>query len=341
MKTQVSGYYHWPPIWVGTAPEIDGGTIVALNTLSEEVFRTTLSNGVTVKIRRDGLFLFDFSGAAIRAASETSPAKDVAAAFDEKANVILQRVRLFNGHLACLHDAIVFRQSVGLKWMVVSPGDLVQATMLDSPGFACADQRIAALVCSSYQATYAHGPHLMDWRVNSRDTIRTDTVEESFRMLNDILSHASPDALLLVDLYARSCHAHETHNHSLCLVIAWGLTEKLLTRHWERYLERNRKRTIDGAETSFINGERMDKLTGRDYTASVVSEILSLVGELPLDLYKHLSRVRKARNDWMHELKEVSRGESYLAVQVASRMLELIEGIKFAVHIGASIHTAG
>jgi hypothetical protein len=69
-----------------------------------------------------------------------------------------------------------------------------------------------------------------------------------------------------------------------------------------------------------------------------LSEILSLTDNLPLDLYKDASTVRRVRNGWMHELRSVTRGDAELAVKVAERMLSLVEGINLAAPLVATLH---
>ena len=69
---------------------------------------------------------------------------------------------------------------------------------------------------------------------------------------------------------------------------------------------------------------------GRDITASTTAEILSLLDRLPLDLFRNLSKVRGARNKWIHDLAPVPAGTAHLALEVAEDMLRLVEGLDIA-----------
>lgn len=72
-------------------------------------------------------------------------------------------------------------------------------------------------------------------------------------------------------------------------------------------------------------------MKGQNFTASVVSEILSLVGRLSFGLYKEISVLRKVRNDWIHELKPVARENSGKAIRVAEAMLGRGLNLEFTV----------
>src|SRR5438874_175466 len=56
----VSAYYHIPPIWVGTSSVAESSGTSATASIHCEVLRRTLSAGIGVRVRRDGLFTFDF-----------------------------------------------------------------------------------------------------------------------------------------------------------------------------------------------------------------------------------------------------------------------------------------
>jgi Domain of unknown function (DUF4145) len=91
------------------------------------------------------------------------------------------------------------------------------------------------------------------------------------------------------------------------------------------YIDDQRDRPVEGDEM-FVSSDRRSKLTGgRDFTASVISEFLSLADVIPFDLFQMLSKVRKVRNDWMHELRPVTRSDANEAVQLAQRMLNFVD----------------
>jgi hypothetical protein len=339
METNGAGYYHWPAVWVKEPPASSGARL-EVSQLGDEVFHTRLPVGIELSVSRDGLFAFDFSdwppGCALPPAHGPN--------FEALAQLILRRVAVLNTHLACLYAAAAHAECGIPRVMLVSPSDLISFKKLNDPasGKAFGDERVAALVQARYPSTYAYkDATAADRRVNRFVVLKIEAVEESCDLLNTILEHPGDHTLDLTNLYAHGCKAFVDHDYSLCLTIAWTISEKLLGEQWDRYLERNRQRDVDGQLVAFINAERKGKLTGRDYTASVVSEILSLLGELPFETFKQLSVVRGARNNWLHDLKPVSMHDAILAVRVSEQMLQLVEGIQLQAPLSLHIHTAG
>jgi len=335
MISNAAGYYLWPPVWVGSrAPTPITHETVTL--LGEEVFRTTLTAGISVKVLRGGMFLFDFTvwpqGKALPEGTESN--------FDESAKVVLHRVAVLNAHLACLYTALGHLQGFCHDKMALSPGDLIASKSLDEKGIGFGDARTVWMALAKYPGTYAAGlPIEFDLRMSFRTlVIDIPTVKGSFELLDSILRHHAPHALLIADLHTRSCKAYEDHNYALCLITAWAIIERLLQTLWRRYLDERREEQIGGTTVTFINANRKSRLTeSRDFTASVISEILSLTERLPFSLYGDLLKIRKVRNDWIHDLEPVSRETAALAIQTSEEMLSLVEGLRLKVPLSSRI----
>ena len=301
------------------------------------MYRTDLPVGIKVKVLREGMFIFDFSGWPPGCAIQN----DKPDAFDAMAAVILQRVAVINTHLACLYTALSRRQHCALDKMIVTPSELISLKSLDDTGMSFGDLRVCALALARYPSTYTHSETaIFDWRINQRTTlVEVGTIAESFKLLVAILQHPTPHALLVTDLFARSCKAYEDHNYSLCLTVAWAIIEKLLQLLWERYVEQNHEREIDGVKVNFINKTRREKLTeSRDFNASVISEILSITNTLPFSLYQEITKVRQTRNNWIHDLEPVSREIAETSVSMATKLLNLADGINLDVPLISRIH---
>jgi hypothetical protein len=87
-----------------------------------------------------------------------------------------------------------------------------------------------------------------------------------------------------------------------------------------------------GSETS-ISSDRRKKLLGRDYTASVMVEMLDLHGKLSGPLYKNLETARKARNNWAHDMDAPSISD-VSACQQAIKELLARKGIHLSLQPG-------
>lgn len=195
------------------------------------------------------------------------------------------------------------------------------------------DQRLSPLLMASSVASYNQlSPNVFDWRLSTRTVLQIETVAESVRLLGALVADDDLPMLAIADLYLRSATFFEAHDYNLALVGGWAIIETALQRLWKRYIEENRTRLIDGTEVAFINSDRKARLiSGRDYTASVVSESLSLVGVLPHDVYVELDKVRKDRNAFLHDLTAVPRVSADRALTVAERMLREVSNLDLTV----------
>jgi hypothetical protein len=334
MVFQVSAYYLYPPAWVGN--RLNPISQEDLKALREEVFRTTLDAGISCKVRREGMFVFDFSHWLQDDKSRDNRGLSSDAPPTES---ILRQVTVLNVHLACLYTAISRRQNSCWNKMVVSPENRIVLESLDSESMGPGDSRTAWLALSSYPQTYGL-PITADHRIFSRLlTIELATIEESFGLLGAILRHSNPEVLLLTDLHLRGCKAFEDHYYSLCLVTAWTIIEKLLRLLWESYIDQNRDRGSATGGASFINADRKKKLTeGRDFGAAMISEILSLVDRINFSLYTDISEVRRVRNDWIHGLRPVPREAAAKSAELAEQMLSKVCGLDLKVPLSWKIH---
>lgn len=307
-----AGYYRWPFVWIGDEPHPAPGCAP-----QDEVFRHTLSSGLSVKILREGLFIFDFSGF-----KEGRFSHPFNFSFCEGAEIQLYRCRVLNTHILCLHSALCKAgKASSTRTMVVDPSNLILFKSLDDREPSVGDLFLQLLL----EKRDSDAPSCLSER---SETIRLDVIEKSFGLLDRIMERPGDYLLPLTDLYARAAVAYQNHNYSLALVTAWTVTEQLLRMQWKRYLEDNRDRKVEEVYQSFINAERKKRLTeGREYSAAVVAEILSLCDELTPNDYNDLNQVRKARNGWIHDVMPVSMENALLSLDLACRMLMHVERI--------------
>jgi hypothetical protein len=256
------------------------------------------------------------------------------------AGVMLRRAAVLNARLVCLYTAISRRQNYCHNKMVVSPDNLITFESFDKGGFGSIDPRTTWLALSRFPTTYAAGlPIDFDPRLFTRMfVIELATLDESFELLDGVLRHPDSDPLFLADLHLRSCKAFEEHYYSLSLVTAWTIVEKLLRLLWARYLDENRDRPTGVDARVFINADRKARLTeGRDYSAAVISKVLSLADRIDFSLYSGISEVRKARNDWIHGLKPAPREATVKAITVAEQMFSKVCGLDIKVPVAPKL----
>ena len=297
-----------PPLWCGEEP-----AELTKEALTESVWRSRLQIGVEISVTREGLLLIDFGGWYETSKVEAVRDNDVGAMveMDER------RVAVGNAFLACLHTALLVEQKMGQRAQVITPAEVIHVTDIGLPD-GCAifyDERpLTALVSAALGGAALH-----DRKVRMLIVDRA-TLDTASGLLDELLSQRGIDGARTAALLLRAAKAAEDEEYGLALIIAWSLSEQMLNARWVEYLEKQ------GA-----NKARIKKLQERDWTASVVTEALSIAKELSDEQHTELNAVRRARNRWAHELRPVSEDEAHRAVKLAGSMLMSVGGFSLAL----------
>jgi hypothetical protein len=188
---------------------------------------------------------------------------------------------------------------------------------------------------------YAEEQHLKF--TDASMSVPESVVRAAAEMTDRTMTKDFRDPATVAELLLHSVYLYESGKYEASHVAAWTIAEKCLHERWETHLrELNSQHTVPGSEEKFINSERKQKLTGRDFTASLILEALSLFGLLPFDKYKLASRVRQARNDWLHKLHTIDRMDAAEAILLAGSMLRDIRvlDVEIPFHLVTSIPIA-
>ena len=337
-----AGFYHDPPLWVGTVPVNFSSKvpIVDWTQLRRLAFRKVLANGIEIKVTIEGLFAFDFStwppAALIPSPPDRTKPFDGVPSFEERAAVVLERTLVMNAFLAFMYTRDLRHGSLARKIMTVTPEVLISMVNIDTIS-GLGSQRVSQLYLLASQAENSSSNEYLfaDERVMGRIGIAKEIVEMAADDLAALMRAYPEDGVLVADLVLRAGKAGQDHNYSAALITYWAITEKMLQELWQKYQDDNRER--DGKP--FISNVRKKRLNdGRNYTAAVISEILSLVGYLDIELYHEISYIRVKRNDWMHNLGgKISNEDAAKAGDVATKLLENVRGISLARTVWGSI----
>jgi hypothetical protein len=309
------GYFLFPPVWLGGSPA--DAIPTEPRGVWDRIAEVKLPQGIKAWCFRNGLFAFDLSnwefGAHTAWADPT-----VVQARDR------WRTYVMNTHLACLFTASKGAART-LTPMIVGPDDIVH--FHDNGVVSCGG--MLATTGALNAKWESHGEEAPDdWRLKRGTTLSLDAINKSYALLDSILRHQPATEILpLIDLTLRAAVAHMSKTPDAALIQAWAAIERILTSVWESYLADNRARENDAPGRVFINSDRRGLLTGRDFTISVVSEILSLLDQIPPDLYRRLAPVRQARNRWMHQLTPTSAAESAQGLQLAFDLLRHVHNV--------------
>jgi|SRR5687767_2516672 hypothetical protein len=102
---------------------------------------------------------------------------------------------------------------------------------------------------------------------------------------------------------------------------------------WSKLQERV---SLESGGHTKLTKERRKLLDGRDYSASVVSQILSICSEIDDDLLERLDKARKKRNAFAHSLERVSSDDAGNALRLAADMVTKIIGVRVTSQLSLS-----
>jgi hypothetical protein len=325
MEKIALAYYFWPPRYVGEQPwweETGPQSTPNPSVLGEVVATMDLSQGVRVRVFRDGMVAFMLGDLA------TSPydTEDASGGMEWTPT----GARLANAHLACLLTAIgnqmLAPSEVTTLWSMLQV-EFETGKFRGSSDYTGSGARLAL-----HMARRGIGD-LGDWRFyRGRPLVTTDQIDRSFALLDMLLRRPSRDmALLRAEMLFRAEGALVHTDRAGSLTIAWAAAEGMLSALLARYLDENQDRPAgedkSGNRRKFINDDRKKFLQGSEMTARHTMELLSLLDILPFELYQTLRRCAKARNDWLHAQTEPSSETAFLAVRSLRSLFELVEGI--------------
>ena len=321
-----AGFYHWPPIWIGANSEqIDSADTTGPNT---EVYGHTLRCGVKVKASIKGVFVFDFSNWPCGMAA-TTPSWE---------GPVVARMRFMNLFLACFYSSVYknTRQTMDKMFIDYSTYAFARQVDLNPFGFGCDTRQAAVIRVNEIEHETRRPWHLL---------VSMDIVSEAIDLTDAALVTQSNDAAILGELLLHAFELHDSGKYEASHISAWTIVERCMNQIWHSHLdnaERKHANCLIDTDEKFINSDRRKKLTGRDFTASVVSEILSLSDLLPFKQYRLTCDVRQTRNDWLHKLRAIDRSDSGKAISLARFMLQYsnVLDVDIPFHVIGSIPIA-
>lgn len=289
----------------------------------EAVLQRHLESGIEIIARRNGTVIFDFGGMPSALAPEGD---EEPGTLDDAVEAISNRVRVMNGYLLCLHSAFLELEQVGRRNMRVTARDLVHVDD-DRSGMG--------------------GPGLLRIPLGTgfetREIFRPEIVSEealvhAVEKLDHVLKHPVPEAPAWVALLNEAHTSYQEHDYQLALVSAWTVCEAMLNHRWREHVASRRLQKIGENEVVVINKKRRKRLErSSDLTASIITEVLNLSGDLSFTLYEQLVDARRGRNKWLHELERPDLSSVKSALTAAATMLEETLHTRFDISLGRTI----
>ncbi|MFZ2972689.1 MAG: hypothetical protein WA049_08625 [Ferribacterium limneticum] len=329
----VEGYFRIPAVWIGSAPAnpaAETGMLLGRQIAHNE----TLSCGIDAYAMRNGTFLFDFSRSRIGevvhipgyerpATLPFTPPRSHTLAGAKAEQVGLLRAQIMNVHQACLisSEYVVKRRSAAMGFPITAWSTLQSISIAHPVPYHDDAEGVHALAMNVLDGKYASTFVPLQRRV-----LEVDVIAHSFASLDQVLSLEGGRYIPIVEAaYQSACRSVE-HRSGESLAIGWTACEQLISEEWKQLL-------ASRGDAAKITGDRKKKLLGRDYTASVMVEILELQGRLTEKLYKNLEIARKARNNWAHDMT-VPNGTEVWACQQAIQELLACKGIQLSLQPG-------
>lgn len=275
------------PAWIGDAPQ-------SPKSAHELTCSGIGPNEVPIHARRDGFIIFDFPASTSFAGGAVppyipEPGKKIPGVISEarrqREALGYRRFEYMNAFLGALYSGYSTVQKTG--------------TMVQEPAHPT-----NYWYAEKQDGTFKiYGQSAIDPITTHRSILETATVDHAVELMNKCFETFENQTITLLSLVYLSCHLYRNHQFASAHLIAWGVIEKQINFMWEELLK-----TLDlenGGHTA-ISRERKKLFAGRDYTASVICQMLSLHNRITDDMLERLNDARKRRNEFAHSLAAIS-----------------------------------
>lgn len=335
----VESYFRIPAIWVGEEPDPASVRVLNPSIHHARVLRKVLRCGIIAHVQRDGTFLFDFQdwplapvvtipGYSVpqpqhRIPSEHTKAEELAESY------AVLRAQVMNTHQACLTTAesVIKRRSAAMGFPVTAWNTEKALTWDTRRAYHDDTEDTHALA----RNVLNNKDRVTRGHPIARRVIELDVIEYSLELLDQILMGTDAASVQIVEaVYIAACRQREKR-FGEAVTLGWGVCEQLISSAWNKMLDDIR--TLDSLSERMPR-DRRKKLNSRDYTASVMVEMLEVNGRLDRELYRLLEIARKARNHWAHEMRVPKELESSICLRAATQLLHHVEGVRLVLQSG-------
>lgn len=331
---QFTAFYPSRPFWACSKPDFSNQDREGWfsDQMAEEVFSCE-TDSYTIKICRDGRIMLRIE------ALEREPEPKTPGGIEDT-------VRKWGAYLDFLNAFYLLLDSAMLRIANFTYFNLHEITSRDafrvryeggkSTGENIAIESIASVFqMGRYISSYSRGmPIEYDSKITMRQVVPLDVIQFASDQFASVIN--IPDSEKDLASFAKSLSEYKVGNYETSLILAWFITEGSIARLWEHHLDGLNCEYGNGHKR--INRERHDLLVGRDFTISMISNLLELWDVLPNDLFKDIDAVRGFRNKVVHKLKYVPNAtDTQLALKTAQVMIERMWNIPLIPSLGYSV----
>jgi hypothetical protein len=321
-----TAFYPSRPFWSGSKVNFDDQSYEGWfhNQMVEEV--SSQSNDTyTIKVCRDGRIILRIEALEQDQSPEAHPhIEDI--------------VRRWGEYLDYLNAFYLLLDSSMLEVSNLSYFNLHEITNRDAfrvryedgkmTGESIAAESIAYVFqMARYSSSYPPGVPIQDDPfIAMRGVITLDAIEHASSLFARVV--ASPGLEKTLASFAKSLSEYKIGNYETSVVLSWFIIEAAIKPLWETHIDSFNCDLQGGRKR--VNRERREYLTGRDFSISLVSNLLELWDVLPNPLFRDIDTVRRFRNQIVHPGDfEPNAKEAQLAMKTAHAMIERRWGLRF------------
>lgn len=265
---------------------------------------------VPILIRRDGLVIFDFENAedfASPAVPGYQPSygkkqpPDVVKTESKRTQIAYTRIDYINAWFAGYMSAVSSIQKGVIA--VHQPAD--------------PSHHFKAVMNGGCWVAFAVGGENFNLRnIESEISIPAEVFEYAIDVMSASQSAFGQNYTVPLALVYQACFQYRMHQFSSAHITAWSIAEVALNKMWEKLQQ-------DAVQNSVtrISKHRRKQLNGRDFTASVITQLLSLNGQITDQQLERLDAARKTRNNFAHLLVRIEAPDASAALSIALEML--------------------
>lgn len=278
------------------------------------------SRDIPLLFRRDGFLIFRFdrspayAGGAVPA-YDIVPGERVAPkirrAEDARTKLAYRRIEYMNAFLLALTSAVSTVHSMGSS--VQRPVDPLNHLRAHPDG-------------AVWRVTTPNTRHNLPYDVNRPLVMKVEAFEDAIGVMRACDDAFGDGATLLLSMIYTACHQYGQHQFASAHMIGWCVVESLINMFWAKLIDEVALDKTTGTGHTEISSKRRELLNGRDYTASIITQILSISRKIDDDLLVRLDQARKVRNEFAHSLKPISPDDSGKVVRLAADLLTQLCG---------------
>lgn len=266
-------FYTIKPFWTGEKPDID--TLISNSKLFTEAFSKR-----TLEFENDHIYLaFCKDGLIMTKVKELESRREEFKSKDRKTEPIPLEIQFTSEYLNYLNAIQVILSSSLLKVKnfayfknsMIRSGEAFTMSFEDGKfkSSGIPDNLTETFYSGRYLSQYnMNYPIQNDRRILFRTSIEHDVFKVCFDDLNLIIEN--PEAVQMLSQVNSAISEYHNLNFRQALVQAWFVIEYYINKKWVEYLQS--KQSENGDKKKRIDKTRIDFLTGRDLTSSIMSK---------------------------------------------------------------------